>query len=76
MMGQRHIKHRPVVFGSVLGTDVSGLADDVLCPDAKTEMIDASQRYSKAIDDMQASALSKRGTVKPAGGSKKKKMGE
>ena len=35
MMGQRSIKHRPVIFGSVLGTDVSGLVDDVLCPDAK-----------------------------------------
>jgi hypothetical protein len=77
MMSNRSIKHRPVVFGSVLGADVSGLVDDVLCPDAKQEMVEAARRYSKAIDDMQASALAKRGAVKPVGGSKKKKkMGE
>ena len=76
MMGQRSIKHRPVVFGSVLGTDVSGLVDDVLCPDAKKEMVDAAQKYAKTIDDMQASALAKRGPVKPAAGSKKRRRWE
>ena len=78
MMSDRSIKHRPVVFGSVLGADVSGLVDDVLCPDAKQEMVEAARRCSKALDDMHASALAKRPPAKTAGAKakKKKKLGE
>ena len=61
----------------MLGTDVAGLVDDVLCPVTRQEMLDAAKRYSKAIDDMHASALAKKPAKETRGPkAKKKKLGE
>jgi hypothetical protein len=45
------------VFGSVIGSDIGGLVDDCLTPDAKIEMMDAAKAYAKAVEDMSFAAV-------------------
>ena len=45
------------MFGSVIGSDIGGLVDDCLTPDAKIEMMDAAKAYAKAAEDMSFAAV-------------------
>ena len=48
ILAKRSLKKKRIVFGSVIGSEVGGLVDDCLTPDAKAEMIDAAKAYAKA----------------------------
>lgn len=60
------------MFGSVIGSDIGGLVDDCLTPDAKIEMMDAAKAYAKAVEDMSFAAVA----PKKNNGKVVKQMGE
>ena len=66
------MKKRPVVFGSVLGENVQGICDDVICADQRQEMIDSAKKYSKAVEELKLLGIANKVTSASAVGSKKK----
>jgi hypothetical protein len=57
ILANRSMKKKKIVFGSVIGSEVGGLVDDCLTPDAKAEMIDAAKAYAKAVEEFEYSSV-------------------